>query len=226
MPLLGSATLLLSFDIEQDAIREHDDWHTHEHLPERLSIPGFLRGTRWGAIRGQPRYLVMYEVQELGTLVSDAYLQRLNHPTPWTAKMMPYYRGMARGLCSVVTSLGKGLGHFGLLTRFSPAPAMESFLTPWLTEDLLPNLPSRPGLGSVHLFKGAAVPEMTNEQRLRGVDAGVVYALLTTGYDKLSVAALADTELSQAKLGDRGALGATSALYRTEYTLIAQEIET
>jgi hypothetical protein len=66
---------------------------------------------------------------------------------------------------------------------------------------------------------------MTNEQRLRGTDAGVVYALLTTGYDELSVAALADTEFSQAKLGDRGAFGATSALYRTEYTLIAQEIE-
>ena len=38
--------MLLLFDVAQDAIPEHDEWHTHEHLPERLSIPGFVRGTR------------------------------------------------------------------------------------------------------------------------------------------------------------------------------------
>lgn len=46
--------MLLSFDIAPEAIPEHDDWHTHEHLPERLSIPGFLRGTRWVALQEQP----------------------------------------------------------------------------------------------------------------------------------------------------------------------------
>ena len=79
MPLLGKAAMLLSFDIAQDAVDEHDDWHTHEHLPERLSIPGFRRGTRWVALRGRPRYLVLYEVAELDTLVSGAYLERLNN---------------------------------------------------------------------------------------------------------------------------------------------------
>ena len=47
MPLLGSAAMLLAFDVEATAVDEHDRWHTQEHLPERLSIPGFLRGTRW-----------------------------------------------------------------------------------------------------------------------------------------------------------------------------------
>ena len=90
MALLGKAAMLLSFDVASDAIDEHDDWHTHEHLPERLSIPGFLRGTRWIAQQGRPRYFVMYEVKELATLASAAYLERLNNPTPWTAKMMTH----------------------------------------------------------------------------------------------------------------------------------------
>ena len=34
MPLLGQAAMLLSFDIAREAIAAHDDWHTHEHLPE------------------------------------------------------------------------------------------------------------------------------------------------------------------------------------------------
>ena len=65
MPLLGRAAMLLGFDIAAEAVDEHDDWHTHEHLPERLAIPGFLRGTRWVAIDGAPRYAVLYEVESL-----------------------------------------------------------------------------------------------------------------------------------------------------------------
>lgn len=68
--------MLLAFDIDAEAIAEHDDWHTHEHLPERLSIPGFLRGTRWVAVQGQPRYCVLYEVADLATLRSPAHLER------------------------------------------------------------------------------------------------------------------------------------------------------
>jgi hypothetical protein len=37
MPLFGTAAMLLSFDVVPHAIPKHDDWHTHEHLPERLS---------------------------------------------------------------------------------------------------------------------------------------------------------------------------------------------
>jgi hypothetical protein len=224
MPLLGKAAMLLSFDVVDEAVSEHDDWHTHEHLPERLSIPGFLRGTRWVALQGSPKYFVLYEVEALATLASEVYLERLNHPTPWTAKMMLQYRSMSRGLCSIVGSSGFGLGHIGLLTRFKPSPGAESRLGEWLQEDVLAQLPQRSGLGSVHLLRGALAPEMTSEQRIRGVDTGVDWALLTTGYSQGAVAALARSDLSDDRFRDHGATGALSALYRTDYTLIASEI--
>jgi hypothetical protein len=129
MPLLGKAAMLLSFDIVPEAIAEHDDWHTHEHLPERLSIPGFLRGSRWLALRGQPQYFAMYEVKELGVLTSAAYLERLNNPRPWTSRMMNQYRGMTRGLCTIAGGYGGGLGRAGLLLRFTPALGEESVAT-------------------------------------------------------------------------------------------------
>lgn len=226
MPLLGKAAMLLSFDVVDEAVSEHDDWHTHEHLPERLSIPGFLRGTRWVALEGRPRYFVLYEVEHLSTLASDAYLERLNHPTPWTAKMMLQYRSMSRGLCSIVGSSGFGLGHVGLLTRFKPSPGAELQVGEWLQESVLAQLPKRSGLGSVHLLRGALAPEMTSEQRIRGVDTGVDWALLTTGYSQEAVAALSHSDLSNERFADNGAAGVVSALYRTDYTLIANEIGT
>lgn len=223
MPLLGQAAMLLTFDIVEEMIAEHDDWHTHEHLPERLSIPGFLRGTRWVATGGAPRYLVLYEVERLDTLASAAYRERLDNPTPWTTSMMLHYRGMSRGFCSVVRSHGLGLGHFGLLIRFKPASNGESALEEWLGREIMPQLPVQRGLGSVHLLKSALTPEMTSEQRIRGADSGVDWAFLATGYVQSSVADLARAELSEAALAKHGATAIVSATYQAAYTLTERE---
>jgi hypothetical protein len=222
--LLGTAAALLTFDIVPEAIAEHDHWHTHEHLPERLSIPGFLRGTRWVALQGQPRYLVLYEVDHLDTLSSEAYLERLNNPTPWTAKMMPHYRGMTRGFCSVIACAGVGTGHVGWLARFKAVPGGESRLLDWLRQDILAVLPQRPGLGSVQVLRGAIPPPMTREQRIRGADGGVDWALLATAYSASELAAVAQAELSGRRFADQGAENVTTALYRMDYTLAASEL--
>jgi len=182
MSLLGNAAMVLSFDVAPEAIPEHDDWHTHEHMPERLSIPGFLRGSRWVALSGQPRYFVLYEVEEVGVLASAPYLERLNQPTPWTAKMMTHYRGMGRGFCKLTAGFGPGTGQTGLLIRFKPAPGEETALRDWLVAEVLPALPAKPGLASGHLLEAAHTPPTTIEQRIRGSDAAVDWVLLVTGY--------------------------------------------
>jgi hypothetical protein len=205
--MLGRAAMLLFFDIAPEAIAEHDDWHTHEHLPERLSIPGFVRGTRWVALRaGQPRYFVIYEVSDVGILTSAPYLERLNNPSPWTQKMMPHYHGMTRGFCAVTGKAGLGLGNAALVARFKPEGDAS-----WLRA-LLPGLAQRPGLGGCYLFESAAAAPMTREQSIRGRDAGVDRVLVATGYDADAVAALERAEL--AKLP-----GAIFGLYRADYML-------
>lgn len=224
MPLLGQAAMLLSFDVLPEAVAEHDDWHTHEHLPERLAIPGFIRGSRWVALQGQPRYLVVYEVAALATLASEAYLQRLNNPTPWTSKIMPSYRDMSRGFCAVTGSFGWGLGHVALMLRFRPQATAEAPLRHGLVGELLPQLPARAGIGSVHLFEGALAPQMTNEQRLRGADAGVDWAILVTGYSPDALAQLSQAELSADRLAEMGAVGVQGASYRLDYTLSHDEL--
>lgn len=229
MPLLGSAAMLLSFDIATEAVAEHDRWHTHEHLPERLAIPGFLRGTRWVAAEASadvPRYMVLYEVESLATLSSPAYLERLNQPSPWTTRVMPHYRGMRRGLCTVLGSFGLGSGHAGALLRFRPpAGGAESAPHRWLLSQVLPGLPARPGLGSAHLLEGAATPAMTNEQRMRGTaDAGVDSALVLTGYDAAAVAEAA-RHLAATELLREGATGVSCGLYRLDHALVRAELQ-
>lgn len=224
MPLLGPAAMLLSFDVDAEAVEEHDRWHTHEHLPERLSIPGFRRGTRWVALAGAPRYMVLYEVESLATLASAAYLERLNHPTPWTARLMPHYRGMTRGLCRVVASVGPGLGGAAALVRFAAADAAAASLRDWLVHEVMPTLPQAAGLGSAHLLQGAQAAAMTNEQRIRGADRGIDWALILTGYDEAAVAARARELCAGGALPGRGAEDLSSALYRWSYSLAGEEV--
>jgi hypothetical protein len=224
MPLLGTAAMLLSFDVAPEALDEHDRWHTHEHLPERLSIPGFLRGTRWVATAGAPRYMVLYEVQDLQTLSSEAYLARLNHPTPWTQRIMPFYRGMSRGLCSVLGSFGCGQGGTAALVRFSPEEAGAERLFRWLLEETLPVVPATPGLGSAHLLRGAQTATMTLEQRIRGADRGLDTAIIVTGYDGEAVAEYAKGLCANGSPLIRGARDLQSTTYCTSYTLVSAEL--
>jgi hypothetical protein len=224
MPLLGSAAMLLLFDVDPDVIDEHDRWHTHEHLPERLSIPGFLRGTRWVAIDGAPRCMVLYEVASLQTLSSEAYLTRLNNPTPWTTRIMPHYRGMARGLCSVLGSFGQGQGGTAALVRFTPDESRSADLHAWLCDELLPRVPMMAGLGSAHLLRGAQAAAMTNEQRIRGVDRGVDSAVIVAGYDRDAVSACAAALCAADALPTHGATEVSRATYRLGYSLAATEL--
>ena len=81
-----------------------------EHLPERLSIDGFLRARRYYArddTSDATKYLTLYEVANLSTLTSPAYMEKLNNPTPGTKEHIPTLATMNRAACSVVHCEGR-----------------------------------------------------------------------------------------------------------------------
>lgn len=216
--------MVLYYDIAAHAVDDHDDWHTHEHFPERLSIPGFLRASRWVAVDGGPRYLVLYEVSEAAVLGGTPYLERLNNPTPWTARTMVNFRGMARGFCSIVASSGAGLGHAMLSIRFASAAGRENELREWLTATVLPGISSRPGAVCARLLESAATPPMTKEQAIRGKDASISSVLLLTGYSPDSLLRIAGAELSAAQFEQHGAsIEAARGHYRLDIVLTKEE---
>jgi hypothetical protein len=69
---------------------EFNAWYDLEHLPERLSIPGFRSARRWVADRapGDGKYLATYELDSLGVLTSPRYLSYFEKPTPWTKRCL------------------------------------------------------------------------------------------------------------------------------------------
>jgi hypothetical protein len=182
--MLGAAAVVMWCDVALDVKEEFDDWHAHEHQPERLSIPGFLRGSRWLSTDGRNSYVMLYEAQSESTVTAGSYMERLNNPTPWSRKMMPHHKNMVRSLCSVQASFGAGLGQFLLTARFAQEPA--------LTGELLPSLPSRKGIVAASLLRRIAQPPtpQTAEQKMRGGDGSADSIVMINGYDAGALAAV------------------------------------
>ncbi len=112
MPLHGSAVLANWGGVAPGSERDYSRWHAMEHMPERLAVPGFLRGRRAVAEAHEtdaPLFM-MYEAETAAVFESEAYLARLNDPTPWTRRILSSYVRPIRTVCHVVDSLGDGIG--------------------------------------------------------------------------------------------------------------------
>lgn len=226
MPLLGKAAVAMWWDMAAEYRVEFEDWHTHEHFPERLRIPGFLRGSRWGSAAGGEGFFILYELATYETLTSPDYLARLNAPTPWSTQMMPRHRNMVRSQCHVVETHGGGIAGTVLTVRLSPAPDRAPALLGHLAA-LLATLPQRPGLAAAHLLR-TQTPEAgpTTEQRIRGgADRVADWIVVATGYDADVLLEVAATDLAPAALTQAGAQPDTiSAAYRLSHTMTPADL--
>src|SRR5256886_6362022 len=146
MSFLGSAILAFWADVEPAGEADFNDWHTREHMPERVGVPGFLRGRRYVAVTGAPKYFMMYETESLGTLASPAYVERLNNPTPWTRKSLAIFRNSNRTACRNTLSIGRGVGGAMATIRLGPAAGRVQALRQGLAGEALPQRVQRPGI--------------------------------------------------------------------------------
>ncbi|MFN3545878.1 MAG: hypothetical protein ACK4U0_00170 [Mesorhizobium sp.] len=120
MALVGNGFLVMWHDITPDMQAEYTEWHTREHMPERLSIPGFLVGKRLvNHDLDRYRFGTIYTGRDVEVFRSPAYLARLNDPTPWSNRLQPAFRNFLRVACERVASAGRGDGGAVATTRLS-----------------------------------------------------------------------------------------------------------
>lgn len=159
----GEGLLLVTHTIVPEARAECDEWYMRQHLPERVAVPGFLRGRRYRACSGELRYLAWYETTAPGVLASPAYVERLENPTAWTQRVMPNFRDMNRSVLRVAATHGDldgGLLALVLLGTGDAARAAQADLAACarMTD-----------ICAVHLLVAdTSAPVATVESRLRG----------------------------------------------------------
>src|SRR5688572_31737399 len=139
MTMPGTGCFVAWWDLPGGSESEHDNWHTHEHMIERVAIPGFLRGSRYRSLSGAPRICTIYQGETLATFTSPAYRERLNNPTPWSSRNFPLFRDMNRSLCTVAASYGHGIGGYLLTIQLSARDGEAQRLERWLAAEMLPS---------------------------------------------------------------------------------------
>jgi len=111
MPLAGAAFLALWNDIERTREPEYDQWHTLEHVPERVAVEGFNGARRYvNRARDTHRYFTLYDVADLGVFDSPQYRDLVDRPTPWSASMRGDFGNFVRAVCATTFSSGVGIG--------------------------------------------------------------------------------------------------------------------
>lgn len=226
MALLGPAALAMWWDMAPALRAEFEDWHSHEHFPERLAIPGFLRASRWSSVVSAEGFFVLYELASYETLTSTAYRERLNNPTPWSLKMMPAHRNMVRSQTRVLESEGTvTAGHLATL-RLAPQAGREDELRASL-RPMLVWLADRAEIAGAHLLQTdtPAAPQ-TEEQRLRGGrDAAADWILLVAGFDLATLQARIAEALTAERLAAAGAEPTIRrGLFRLQHCVTAADL--
>jgi hypothetical protein len=217
MSLLGKSAVAMWWNISPEKRSEFGDWHSHEHFPERMSIPGFRRGSRWTSTHDAEGFFVLYELDQYETLTSKGYLDRLNAPTPWSTKMMPHHLNMVRSQCRVEASFGGGVAISLATIRLSSREGKQAELKATLVETLR-ELASKPGLTGGHLLitDTPKTSAPTTEQQIRGADGAADWIVLLSGYDpEVMQKVMADRFSSPALAG----LGAQEKLVTGRYKL-------
>jgi hypothetical protein len=219
MSLAGTGAIAIWHDLLPEAKSDFYEWHNREHMPERVAIPGFRRGRRYVAISGTPEFFNLYEADTPEVLGGRDYLDRLNAPTPWTQRVVPSFRNVARSICRVAFSGGVGSGGVMQTVCFDVDAAHRAFAVAALTAQILPPLALRVGIAGVHLCLAdeAASNVETAEKAARANRTLVprwIVLIEGIGSDEVQAAA---AELVPA-LQHHHAHGIETAVYRHEFT--------
>jgi hypothetical protein len=153
----------------------YENWYQNEHLPERLGVPGFIRGRRYQAVVGDLEFFTWYEVASPAVLRSEPYKKCLANPTPWTQRIMSgTFTDASRTVCRREVLAGEVFGAAAVAIRFAEARDAES------VREAIKGLSETASLARAEFWTSDEQPGegAMAEEAIRGPDAKIASCLL------------------------------------------------
>jgi hypothetical protein len=197
----GAGFLAIWSDVEPKHLTDYRHWLTREHTTERVTTRGFLASRVFRAMHMDVnRFFILYELESPEVLDGQAYLARLNSPSPWSQRIMPILGNFIRGGGVMAARAGRGEGSTVVALRIENLPKEPARLAA--------DIADLDGIAAVQIgvtdLARTSVP--TREKGLRkdeGIFAGL---LIVEALDEASLrAALRKTsEMAPDVVGDTG----------------------
>ena len=144
---MAKGLLLAAFDFSTAAEDEFHDWYDHEHVPERLRVPGFINAERWIDGDNPKIHVATYDLDNPRVLATPAYRAVTgDNQSVWTRRVTGLCRRIMRfegeqllpGDLTAASSAGALL-----VASMNIDPASESEFTEWYNTEHLPQLANR-----------------------------------------------------------------------------------
>ncbi len=221
MPLRGRAFNAMWSGLLKGYERELDRWHTIEHMPERVGVPGWLRGRRYMTTKADGHAMfILYEASHVGAFCSPAHLASLNNPTEWSKRVQPGLVNFIRSPCQTLISIGDGIG--GALAAIRISGEIKEKIEP--TQRLMsaaPAIAQLHGVTAVHVGQ-CVVSDIsgTAEAKLReNIADNVSFVVLVEGIGVPELESVTPQLLDIASAASSGTC--ESGVYRLAYMLDA-----
>jgi hypothetical protein len=158
----GMGLLTLWCDVDPEHEEEFNRWYDEEHIQHLTSVPGFLNGGRYVALKGGPKYLAMYELEDHNVLRSAAFLDEVRYkPSPWRQKtsgghvgrnyILNAYRQIFPARANPVEAT-MPMPPFLQMGRMDIPAAMEEEFNAWYNTVYIPGYLTVPGVKAVRRF--------------------------------------------------------------------------
>lgn len=129
----SSAFLVFANDVVAEQREAYERWHGGHHVPQRLTVPGILRATRYRTGGGSPEYLTVYDLADIAVLVSPDYRLLAEQPDAVTQAMRPNLHDPLRLACRALVGADCPHGEFLIMLRMADASAMRA--AEWLAAE-------------------------------------------------------------------------------------------
>lgn len=140
----ASAALVVLADIAPEEEAGFNEWYNREHMRDRvLEFPTFVRGRRYVAIEGAPKYFAIYDVRDASVFSSEAYVSLVSQPDPRSKHYITRFQNAFRTIARIDIAYGEGEGGAAalwVLDAEDPAFSIEAL------RDLIPHALVLPGV--------------------------------------------------------------------------------
>lgn len=97
--------LFVASDIDAVHELEFNRWYDEEHLPDRASMAGVIKASRFKSPSDSPKYLALYWAKGICAFDCPEYAHAFNYQTVWSKKMLPLMQNPTR-------RIGEAVGQF------------------------------------------------------------------------------------------------------------------
>jgi hypothetical protein len=218
--------MVIWHDVASGFVDDYLNWHTCEHMPERIAIPGFLRGRRGHSPESPLHpYITLYESDDAGTFGSPEYFARLNTPTAWSQRLHRRITNFIRGACEIIVSRGVGLSAHTLSVRVGLG-SKSGEEVPAIATSICEYAASLPRVTNVRF--GLSRQDISNaknrEAELRGTQGAAFDAVLfVDSYDRAALAGQKPALLDEIRAAGLTVGEDDHAIYDLHYAISCRE---